>query len=198
MHEYSIDKHPKVKILFWFALLAIATTPIVIKMLNFAASWTSMGTISFSSSALFYVIYLLFDKWGWRISWFRKIFLVPDLNGNWNCHGLTLRQGEESPNKEWDSSITIVQSWSKIIVHLKTQTSQSQSTSASVVHEDGNGYRLRFSYSNTPKSGNDELRPHAGFCEILFDKEIKNGDGEYFTNHQRLTFGTMKLTKKEV
>ena len=90
-----------------------------------------------------------------------------------------------------------MQSWSRIIVHLKTETSDSRSTSAAVVHEEASGYRLRFSYWNTPKAENAELRPHAGFCELLFDSEIATGEGEYFTNHQRLTFGSMKLTRKD-
>jgi hypothetical protein len=195
MHEYSIDKHPKVKIVFWIALLAITSTPIVVKWLNVAASWANVGTISLSSGAIFYFIYRIFDKWAWRISWVRRLLLVPDLNGVWNCAGVTLQQGDEKPNKNWTSTITVVQSWSKIIIRLKTESSESHSTSAAVVHEVGNGFRLRFSYQNTPKAQRPELKPHAGFCEIVFDQELKTGEGEYFTNHQRLTHGTMKLQR---
>lgn len=83
-----------------------------------------------------------------------------------------------------------------MVIRLKTRTSESFSQSAAVIHEDGNGYRLRFTYTNTPKPDEQELRPHIGHCELLFGPDLNYGEGEYFTNHQRLTHGTMKLTRK--
>ncbi|MGO4319826.1 hypothetical protein AB4Z23_28420, partial [Agrobacterium sp. MCAB5] len=86
-------------------------------------------------------------------------------------------------------------SWDKIRIRLKTNTSASNSKSAALVKDEAEGWRVFYSYSNDPRIGETELSAHRGFAEIVFDKDLMAGDGEYFNGHGRYTFGTMKLEK---
>jgi len=85
----------------------------------------------------------------------------------------------------------------KIRVYLNTGQSSSRSKSASLVKEPGRGYVLMYSYQNEPKLGEPELRTHVGYCELQLDEDISSAEGDYFNNRGRVTFGRMKLIKKD-
>ncbi|WP_245515755.1 hypothetical protein [Oharaeibacter diazotrophicus] len=146
------------------------------------------------AGAVFAVLYWLLDRYAWRWTVIGKLLKVPDLNGNWSCKGKTVKT-DTNPGYEWDAYITIVQSWDKIRVRLKTAQSGSNSVSAALVCDEADGYRLFYSYKNDPHIGETELRSHRGFAEIVFAKDLQTGDGEYFNGYGRYTFGTMKLQR---
>ena len=56
----------------------------------------------------------------------------------------------------------------------------------------GNAARLKL-HQATSRVG--ELKSHRGFAEIVFNKSLDAGEGEYFNGHGRYTFGTMKLKR---
>ncbi|MDP1558210.1 MAG: hypothetical protein Q8K59_13190 [Nitrosomonas sp.] len=149
MHDYSIDKHPKEKVLFFLALIAITAAPIIkglaevlVSLLEVSTGWSSAPVVAIPVFGLFAGLYFLFDKYLWKISWLRKVLLVPDLNGKWSCDGHTNLKNAEPVGYDWKATISITQSWSKILIHLKTSQSESKSISASIYHEAGVGYRL--------------------------------------------------------
>ena len=204
MHDYSIDRHPKEVVLFILAFIAISSAPALnrwiadlVDYLDAATGWKSGPVTAIPVFGLFTAIYYLFNTRLWKLSWPRRLLLVPDLNGTWQCEGLTvLRRGIEE-STPWSGEITITQSWSKMLIHLRTAQSASHSVSASLAHEPGIGYRLLYHYRNDPNAENLELQKHDGAAEMLFSQDCQTGTGNYFTDQHRRTIGTMKIKKVE-
>lgn len=204
MHDYSIDKHPKEKVLFLLALIAIVTAPIVkglaeylVLFLEVSTGWSSAPVVAVPVFGLFAGFYFLFDKFLWKITWLRKLLLVPDLNGKWACIGRTNLKNGEPVNFDWNATVSITQSWSKILIHLKTSQSESKSISASIYHEAGVGYRLLYQYNNKPNADELDLSNHSGSAELLFSEDAECASGSYYTDRHRTTVGTMKLKREQ-
>lgn len=200
MHDYSIDKHPKEKIIFLLAFLAILFTPYIRSLLDYVIEylgWYEGLVVAIPVMLTFMIIYMYFDTYVWKYAWCRKFLLVPDLNGTWICTGKTvLKNGLESDFR-WAGEITIVQSWSKISIVFKGDKSGSKSLSASLFEEKGVGFRLLYQYKNNPNVAETELHIHTGTVEITFDQDCKEANGYYYTDHNRNTVGSMHLQKKE-
>lgn len=146
-----------------------------------------------SAAIIFPFAHWLFDKWIWKWGIMSPLLNIPDLNGEWECQGLTT---SSDPQREWEGTVIISQTWEKIKLHLRTSQSTSSSISAALLHEPGLGYRLMYSYRNSPRLGEPELAAHVGFCEFIFAEALTSADGEYFNNHGRTTSGRMRLTRK--
>ncbi|MDO9041121.1 MAG: hypothetical protein Q7U64_02105 [Desulfocapsaceae bacterium] len=204
MHDYSIDNHPKEKILFVLAFLAIALAPIlnsivqnVLKTIGASAGWSSAPITAIPVFGLFGLLYWIFNKYLWRISMFRKFLLVPDLNGKWTVEGSTTLKNGKEVEYAWGGVFTVTQSWSKILIYLQASQSASKSVSASIHLEDSVGHRLLYQYENEPSADQLELKKHSGSAELLFDIEGLTAKGHYYTDQHRNTVGTMKLRKSE-
>jgi len=70
MHDYSIDKHPKEKILFFLAFIAITAAPLIkeladslISLLEANTGWSSAPVVAVPVFGLFAGLYFLFDKY---------------------------------------------------------------------------------------------------------------------------------------
>ncbi len=150
------------------------------------------------NAALFYFLgHLAFNKWIWRQKIVQEALGVPDLNGEWVCQGVT-KDSEGNVTYKWAATVTITQTWEKIRVYLNTGQSSSRSKSASLVKEPSVGYVLMYSYQNEPRIGEPELRSHVGYCELQLSEDLKSAEGDYFNNKGRVTFGRMKLNRKEI
>jgi len=146
------------------------------------------------AGAVFLVLYWLFDRHIWRWRRIGALLKVPDLRGEWNCVGRTLNQ-DGSTRFEWSGTVTIVQTWDKLRVRLRTKQSGSNSMAAALLYDEADGFRLLYNYRNDPRIGESELSAHLGCAEVVFSKDLKSGEGEYFNGHGRNTFGTMYLTR---
>jgi len=204
MHDYSIDKHPKEKVLFILALIAITTAPLlqdvadnIVDYLEVNAGWSSAPVVAVPVFATFAGLYFLFNKYLWKISWLRRILLVPDLNGCWACQGHTILKNGEPASYDWKATVSISQSWSKILIHLKTSQSESKSISASIYHEEGIGYRLLYQYNNKPNADELDLKNHSGSSELVFTEDASSASGSYYTDRHRTTVGTMSLIREK-
>lgn len=203
MHDYSIDRHPKEKILFVLSFIAIAVAPALnrgvataVESLGAATGWASGPVTAIPVFGLFLGIYWLFDAKLWRVPRLRRLLLIPDLNGTWSCEGLTSLRRGQLVNTAWEADIVITQSWSKIQICVRTRQSASRSVSASLSREPGVGYRLIYNYRNDPSANELELQKHDGTAEITFDEDCHSGTGNYFTDRHRSTVGTMALRKR--
>lgn len=143
---------------------------------------------------MFWALYLIFSRYAWRWPILSRLLLVADVSGEWSCNGRTL-DNDGSVKFEWSGTITILQSWDKIRVRLKTQQSESLSIAAAFVVEGGDGFRLLYHYQNQPRIGEPELGAHRGFCDLLFDRKLQSAEGDYFNGFGRVTFGRMSLTR---
>lgn len=146
------------------------------------------------AGTIFAILYWIFDLYAWRWPYLSSLLKVPDLSGKWRCIGLTLNT-DGSTQHNWEGTVTILQSWDKLRVHLKTQHSGSNSITAALLYDEADGYVLLYHYRNDPNIGETELRSHRGFAELLFEKDCQSAQGEYFNGHGRFTFGTMRLTR---
>lgn len=146
------------------------------------------------AGTVFVVLYWFLDRFAWRWSLFKAFLKVPDLSGEWSCDGETLNV-DGSVAYQWKATIAIVQSWDRIRVRLQTSQSASNSTSAALICDEADGYRLFYSYKNDPKIGEVELNSHRGSAEIIFAKDLKTGSGEYFNGYGRYTFGRMEVRR---
>lgn len=198
MHDYSIDRHPKGKIVFGLAFLAILITPKLnsfVQDIGLSTGLYSISATTLSVFLLFSFLYWIFNKYLWRVKFLRKVLLVPDINGKWLIEGQTILKKGDQAVKDWSGTVTITQSWSKILIHLQTSQSLSKSVSASIYHDEGIGYRVLYQYENVPDANELELAKHSGSVEMNFDLKCLTAQGHYFTDQHRNTVGTIKLRK---
>lgn len=146
------------------------------------------------AGTVFVALYWILDRFAWRWRIFSRLLKVPDLSGEWECAGQSINT-EGKTIHEWKAKITIVQTWDRIRVRLKTDQSASNSTSAALIRDEADGFRLFYSYTNEPKMGQPDLTGHRGSAEITFSKDVSSGEGEYFNGHGRYTFGRMVLRR---
>lgn len=179
----------------------------VISLLSISAAWAigfwvdqvsdSLGIplSGLSAVSIFGLLWMAFDRWFWRFEPVRRVLLVPDLNGTWKCVGRTISKGSEKVEFHWEATVTICQSWSKILIRLETKQSASKSIAASLYHEGDGRHRLIYHYTNDPKPSEHELKRHSGLTDLLFDTKVRRAEGRYFTDGDRLTVGEMTLNR---
>jgi hypothetical protein len=193
-----MDRHPKEKILFGLAFLAIIATPFINQIFSRVQETLGNWTLPLSSISAFMVfgaVFWFFNQYLWKFRHIRKFLLMPDLNGKWECTGTTMIKEGQETNHAWKAEIDITQSWSKIIIRLKTNNSLSRSTSASVTRLEGQGFKVLYHYQNDPTCINDTLHKHDGATEIIFNQDCTEGEGHYFTDQHRSTVGSLEIRK---
>jgi hypothetical protein len=205
-HEYALlGAMNRAQVGRYLGLIAAAVSAGIVYLLLSAVDiaqrlgWNVHATPSILSlvgaTAVFGALYWLFDRFAWRWRFLNAVIKVPNIAGEWSCQGETVNQ-DGSPAQEWEATITILQSWDKIRVLLKTTQSRSNSIAAALVCDDADAYRLLYHYRNDPKIGEVELKSHLGFGELVFARNLQTAEGEYFNGHRRNTFGSMKLKRK--
>ncbi|KHT28569.1 hypothetical protein BV924_20655 [Pectobacterium odoriferum] len=171
-----------------FSMLKVAE---MLKHFNFDShippSLLSLG----GAGTIYLVLYKLLDKSLWRAPLVGRALRVPNLSGKWQVHGLTKTEG----GGPWEGVLTIVQSWDKVRIVLKTAQSQSDSVTASIIYDECIGYQLLYHYKNQPKMGEEHLHAHIGFAEFWFDENLLTAEGHYFNAQGRATYGTMTIER---
>jgi len=158
--------------------------------------YEAFGKVTITIAIIYYILHLLFNKYVWKVS----LVKLPDLNGKWDVTGTTLNE-DGSTKYTWHGTMAIEQSWEKILIHLKTDKSESLSYTATLSKREGllGGWRLSYSYKSDPNTEQQhELNSHNGYCEIKLDNDLIIGDASYFNNNGRRTFGIMKIEKVKV
>jgi hypothetical protein len=185
MHEYTIKRPLKIRILFLIAFLSITFSQFINQIVPIAAS------------ALFILLWLLFSKVLWNKAFMTKISQTPDLNGTWDCDGEGKKQNNPSITNPWKATITIEQNFSEISIYMKTKNNSSQSIScgASIEFINKNTCRLSYPYKNTPLNADSDMYEHDGFCQLTFNLENKTATGYYYTNNSRKSYGFMNLSQ---
>lgn len=143
---------------------------------------------------IYFGLYWYFSQEFWKNKKISALLKVPNLAGEWRCIGQSINP-DKSLGVSWDGVVSISQTWDKVRIVLKTGQSSSESISASLVHDSTDGYRLMYSYRNTPRITETELRAHLGYAIFLFDRSLTMAEGEYFNGNGRYTFGTMTLVR---
>lgn len=144
------------------------------------------------AGTIYALLYSVFDRHVWKWNRVAKLLRVPNLAGKWDCEGTPLSNDKAIP---WHGTMTIVQSWDKIYVHVSTDNSTSHSVAAALVFDTVEGYRLLYHYRSEPRLALNDMAPHHGFAELVFDLDEQAGSGEYFNGRGRNSFGTMKIAR---
>jgi hypothetical protein len=147
------------------------------------------------AGAIYAVLYWIFDQYAWRWPAVSKLLKLPNLSGDWDCVGKSLNE-DGSLKYDWKGVVTIIQSWDKLRVRLKTDNSGSNSVAAALSYDAADGYILLYHYHNDPKVEQRNLAPHQGYASITFATDQQTGKGEYFNGRGRITFGTMELRRR--
>lgn len=196
MHTYATNSPVNRKLgayLMIAATLMATGVSFAVHRVNSTLGWTLGGV---SAMTLYGALYLLFDRCIWRWTWARSLLLVPNLNGTWTCEGKIVSKSGAPVDYPWNATVTIRQSWTKIVVTLTTGQSSSRSIAASLYDEPGSGYRLIYHYDNRPGVAERDLSRHTGLCSLLFDEHGNSAAGDYFSDKDRMTVGTMRMHKK--
>lgn len=141
-------------------------------------------------------LYWWFDTRAWKQPTLAKLLKVPDLAGAWHCDGQTINP-DKTLGYKWEGEVTIIQSWDKLRIRLRTKQSGSNSIAAALVYDQADGFRLLYNYKNDPKIGEPDLEAHRGSAELTIAHDLQTAEGEYFNGHGRYTFGTMRLTRSK-
>lgn len=202
MHRYSIpgDTEKYVyAVLFVAAVFVALGLAHLARMVGFAAPWwLSIPT----PLAVFGVLLWAFDILFWKIpmSKNRTISNVPNLKGSWTG---TLTSDHDQGNSKIDTpghaeaiNISITQTWRRILIVAHTSNSWSWSTSASIVSREP--LVIHYIYENSPSNdATSTMMMHTGTCELrMIERDQLKGD--YYTDRNRRTTGTMALTKTQV
>ncbi len=199
MHEYTVIGHPREKIIFYIAYFSIFIAPLISKALNFSLEnyLNILTCLSIGSTTIFALGYLLFNKIIWKNKFFMHVYNFPNLNGKWDCIGLSFNKNTNT-EIEWKGQMIITQKWDKILIAIQTENSTSQSISVigGIKFYSGLGYRLSYNYENQPSVTEQELKKHEGFCTLTFNENLSKAEGSYFNNvKERNTFGQIKLIR---
>lgn len=157
--------------------------------------WTGWIATGVSAGLAWAILYWFLDHFAWRWPPLGRALGVPDLRGRWIVQGRSLGQAADQ-SRDWTGFLTITQRWDKIHVRIDTETSQSDSITAALLCEPGGGYRLLYTYRNSPKITAQELSSHRGSADLLFTGDRQAAGGEYFNGQGRFTFGTMTLVRE--
>jgi hypothetical protein len=205
-HEYAVIGHSRTVIgrhlgtlaaaLASGAVLAVGSLLGVAEKLGLKFDIPPIILWPLTAGAIFPVVHWAFNRYVWRWSRVVAWLKIPDLNGEWECEGESLDTGK-SVLFRWQGTVTITQTWEKIWVNVRTESSNSHSGSAALTCEADGRCRLMYSYRNDPKIGEKELASHVGFAEFVFSKDLKTAEGDYFNNKGRYTFGRMRLTRED-
>jgi hypothetical protein len=196
MHDYAIFNHDRAKIGRWLGVISIliagTISQILIEIYNLTGI-EAFAKATITIGLIYFILHYAFNNYIWKLQFFK----IPDLSGKWKVIGRTLNE-DGTIKYEWTANIGIEQNWEKIIINLKTDTSQSFSQTATLEKQHGLGsWLLSYSYKNEPKiNQSHELNAHKGYCQIEFDTDITTGDASYFNNNGRRTFGQMQLIKE--
>lgn len=176
------------------AVLIVLTFVDLAKKMGLPASVPPSVLSLVGAGSVFALLYWLFDRFLWRWGPVGKLLKVPNLSGDWTCAGRSLKHATDT-GEAWTGDITVVQSWDKLRIRLKTEKSGSNSLTAALAFDSADGYRLLYHYRNEPAIDQYDLAAHHGFAELVFDRDLKHANGEYFNGRGRFTFGTMRLTR---
>tara|TARA_R110002073_G_scaffold80260_1_gene193365 strand:- start:6015 stop:6614 length:600 start_codon:yes stop_codon:yes gene_type:complete len=190
MHAYSISNRSRLTIIFWIALASVMLSSLVNAFLSRLAL---LGPIT--TSAVFFGLFFVVDRFAWRCRGIASLFATPDLSGEWDIKGKT--SGADNVEREWFGEATITQNWTTISIVLETSGSISESKVAGMKLRAGRGGSIVYSYENMRKQSEDSLTDHRGTCELHFEKCNAYAKAYCFNDRSRKTIGEMTWIKKQ-
>ena len=195
MHDYAIDSRERVfvvRILFMASALAAGSTAVLIPSDLLPMRWLLPVP---SIALVFGVSYWAFDNWIWRWRFLRVLRLVsvPDLRGTWTGTVASSYTGFE---KAQPVTVTIEQTWTKIVVRLNAAESRSWSLTASILTNSPEGLVLTYLFDNQPEAESARTMERFRGTTVLARIAADRLEGSYYTGRGRGTHGSLKLCRQ--
>lgn len=196
MHEYSSNKIYRKIVITIITVISLginaAIAPLSNKLIDLMAKYLYAEFYPFillfgiGFSSIFALLYYVFNILLWKII---PVIKQQNISGEYRCEGASSYN-----NSIWKGTVTIKQTWSRILIRLTAETSSSKSYMANIICCDDGVLELNYCYNNTPNGKIEELHKHEGTANLIF-----NGDeigGKYYNYpNDRPRHGTMKLVK---
>ena len=193
MRMHSYDRDGDERVILSITCISILLTWLMSMMLdrvNMNLHWLLAPP---SVVAIYVVIYNVFDRYLWKLGLMNQIHLIslPDLSGDWK--GIVVSSYGDLKT-ELPVELNIDQRWSKILITLRTQHSNSHSITATIKSHDTPNPELSYIYENRPNIHSaGSLHRHQGTA-ILILRNLTL-EGEYYTDRDRRQIGLIKLVK---
>ena len=193
MHSYSCDKKSYRSVVVSIFVLSVMIAygyHLLSENLNMALPWYVESPSIFG---VYGIVAWLYDCYLWKATILGiRLSHVPNYEGVWQ--GVLVSSYDET--QKINCTLTIKQSWNRILCTLSTGTSESYSYAARIDACDGAMQGIRWLYSNTPAKGSPrKMRIHNG---VTYGKINEKGEliCEYFNCcRDRPTYGTIELKK---
>ena len=195
MHDYTIDSRERVfvvRILFMASALVSGIAAALIPPDLLPMRWL----LPIPSVALvFGVSYWAFDNWLWRWQFLRvmRLISVPDLRGTWTGTVASSYTGFE---KTQSVTVTVEQTWTKIVVRLNAAESRSWSLTASILTNAPEGLVLTYLFDNDPEAESASAMQRFRGTTVLVRTAADRLEGYYYTGRGRETHGSLKLCRQ--
>lgn len=194
MHAYSVNSEERKTVPFFLAGLSILIV-LLLKDIPNMPGWMPIPSVF----ALYGILYKAFDKflWKWRPLQICGIVDTPNLNGKWKM------LSRSSMNKyiiEYEGTLNIDQTWTKISIYLDGERAFSKSLMAGFDIRTSGSFSLKWEYISQKKPEfSEEDYLHYGLTRVLNNSECgyKLLRGDYFTDRSRHYYGPVTLIKKE-
>ena len=200
MHRYvtDLESDKMIYAILFVCAIAVSYLLTLLARVRIAAVpwWISMPT----PFAMFGVLYRLFNRYFWRVKLpsGRTISGVPDLSGEWEgvlTTDYTPGERELESREKRDAKLTVRQTWRRILLTTETDRSISQSTGAVLSASDP--LLIRYTYQNNPSNESiTTMTMHTGTCELQIRSD-ETLQGEYYTDRNRRTTGTLRLSRRK-
>ncbi len=195
MHDYTIDSRERVlvvRILFLASALVAWIAAAFIPSDLLSMRWL----LPIPSIALvFGVSYWAFDNWLWRWRFLRvlRLISVPDLRGTWTG---TIASSYTEFKETQQATVTIEQTWTRMVVRLNAAESRSWSVTASVLTNASEGLVLTYLFDNEPAAGSVMTMQRFRGTTVLISAVPDQLEGYYYTGRGRETYGSLKLRRR--
>lgn len=192
MHPYSIDSGERESVSFFIAAISILAAWAFYSLLakyGISLSWWIDAPSAFG----FYgIIIWFFDHYGWRWNIFKTIGLIktPIIDGRWKGKIISSYN-----NTEKEADLYISQTWTKMELIFKTDSSQSHSSAAFISICAPGGPSLAYQYQNDPSPNTPgTMQIHYGSARVsILENKI---EGDYYSGRGRQNTGSIVLEKQ--
>ena len=194
MHDYAIDSRERVlvmRILFIVSALVAGIVAVFIPSDLLPMRWLLPIP---SIPLVFGVSYWAFDNWLWRLRFLRvlRMIRVPDLGGTWTG---TVASSFTEFKRQQPVTVTIEQTWTKMVVRLNAAESRSWSLTASILTNSPEGLVLTYLFDNQPQADSDRTMERFRGTTVLTRTAADQLEGYYYTGRGRGTHGSIKLLR---
>lgn len=195
MHDYAIDLRERVfvvRILFTASALVAGIVAVLIPSDLLPMRWLLPIP---SIPLVFGVSYWAFDNWLWRLRFLRvlRLIRVPDLRGTWEG---TVASSYTEFERQQPVTVTIEQTWTKIVVWLNAAESRSWSLTASILTNAPEGLVLTYLFDNQPEAESHRSMERFRGTAVLVRTAADRLEGYYYTGRGRGTHGSLKLCRQ--